>query len=121
MSTTDKELGKKGELLACEYLRKKGYFIHRQNYRYDRAEVDIVAEDKGLMVFVEVKTRISAYLSDPALLVPIKKQRQIIKAADDYLKSFFPEKEGRFDIIVVITNEQYTSIEHIEDAYYPMV
>ncbi|HRH65066.1 MAG TPA: YraN family protein [Bacteroidia bacterium] len=120
MSTRDKELGKKGELLACEYLRKKGYLIHRQNYTFDRAEVDIVAEDQGMLVFVEVKTRISAFLSDPSLLVPIKKQKQVIKAADEFVKQVFPEKEGRFDILIVITNEQYTSIEHLVDAFYPM-
>jgi len=50
----------------------------------------------------------------------MKKQRQIIKAADEFVKQVFPEKESRFDIIIVITNEQYTSIEHIEDAFYPM-
>lgn len=121
MSTKDKELGRKGEMLACEYMRKHGYNILRQNYYFDHAEVDIVAEENGMLVFVEVKTRVSAYLSDPSLLVPVKKQKQIIKAADEYVKTEFPEKEGRFDIMIVITNEQYTSIEHIVDAFYPMV
>ena len=120
MSTNNKELGKKWELLSCDFLKKKGFKIHKVNYRFDRAEVDIVAEDKGMLVFVEVKTRVSAYLSDPALLVPIKKQKKIIKAADEFVKQVFPDKESRFDIIIVITNEQYTSIEHIEDAFYPM-
>ena len=54
-------------------------------------------------------------------MVTIGKQKQIIKAADQFVKDYYPEKEWRFDIMVVITNSEYTSIEHIEDAFYPMV
>jgi len=115
------ELGIYGEGLAVNHLISKGYLIHTRNYKYDHAEVDIVAEDRGMLVFVEVKTRLSAYLSDPSLLISKKKQRQIIKVSDHYAREFHPEKESRFDIIMVITNEKYTSIEHIEDAFYPMV
>ena len=116
--TDPKELGKKGEELATNYLREKGYHIHSRNYRFDRAEVDIIAEDNGFLVAVEVKTRYSPYLSDPALLVPVGKQKQIIRAADEFAKTSFPDKETRFDIIIVITNEKYTTIEHIVDAFY---
>ncbi len=113
-----KELGKKGEDLAAQFLRELGYHIHIRNYRFDRAEVDIIAETDGFLVAVEVKTRVSAYLSDPALLVPIGKQKQIIRAADQFAKDAFPDKQTRFDIIIVITNEKYTTIEHIVDAFY---
>jgi putative endonuclease len=116
-----KQLGIIGEGIACEELRRKGYAILKRNYIFQKAEVDIVAEKDGRLIFVEVKTRISAYLTDPALLVSLGKQKQIIKAADQYVKDYFPEKEWRFDIMVVITNSEYTSIEHIEDAFYPMV
>lgn len=116
-----KELGKKGEAIAMKRLLKAGYKIHQQNYVYLKAEIDIVAEQNHRIVFVEVKTRQSAYLSDPALLVPISKQKQIIRAADQYMKDHFPERESRFDIMVVITNSGYTSVEHIVDAFYPMV
>ncbi|MBK8587382.1 MAG: YraN family protein [Bacteroidetes bacterium] len=116
-----KELGKLGEKLAAEELSKKGYKLLTKNFFYDHKEVDIICEHEGQIVFVEVKTRMSPYLSDPALLVPIKKQRQIIKVADFYLKEFFPDYEARFDIIIVITNNEYTRQEHIVDAFYPMV
>ncbi len=117
---TPKELGKMGEAMAAKHLAERGYILHYKNYVYDRAEVDIVAEQNGMLVFVEVKTRISAYLSDPSLLISRKKQRQIIKASDNYAREFHPEKESRFDVILIVTNEKYTSLEHIEDAFYPM-
>ena len=115
------ELGKVGETIAAEKLVKDGYKILHRNYRFLKAEVDIVAEKDGLIIFVEVKTRVSSYLSDPSLLVPVSKQKQIIKAADDYIKTFYPERESRFDIMIVITNKQYTFVDHIVDAFYPMV
>lgn len=115
-----KELGQIGESIACDDLRKKGYTILRRNYIFDHSEIDIVAEYEGRIVFVEVKTRISSYLTDPSQLVSLGKQKQIIKAADQYIKDYYPEREWRFDIVVVITNSEYTSIEHIEDAFYPM-
>ncbi|TAH40383.1 MAG: YraN family protein [Bacteroidetes bacterium] len=118
---TSKELGRIGEAMAAKHLLEMAYTIHSKNYIYDRAEVDIIAEHKGMLVFVEVKTRMSAYLSDPSLLISRKKQNQIIKAADNYAREFHPEKESRFDIIVIITNDKYTSLEHIVDAFYPMI
>ncbi len=115
-----KELGQIGESMACDTLRKKGYTILRRNYIFNHSEIDIIAKLGEKLVFVEVKTRISSFLTDPSLLVTIGKQKQIIKAADQFVKDFYPEKEWRFDIMVVITNSEYTSIEHIEDAFYPM-
>ena len=116
-----KELGYIGESIACDTMLKKSYRILCRNYIFNKAEVDIIAEKDGLLIFVEVKTRISSYLTDPSLLVSIGKQKQIFRAADQFVKDFYPEREWRFDIIVVITNNEYTSIEHIEDAFYPMV
>ncbi len=116
-----KELGTIGESIACDTLRNKGYKILRRNYIFNKAEVDIIAEMDGKLIFVEVKTRISSYLTDPSLLVSLGKQKQIIRAADQYVKDFYPDREWRFDIMVVITNSEYTSIEHIVDAFYPMV
>lgn len=118
---TPKELGRIGEAMAAKHLLEKGYTIHSKNYIYDHAEVDIVAEENGMLVFVEVKTRMSAYLSDPSLLISRKKQRQIIKASDNFAREFHPGKESRFDVIIIITNDKYTSLEHIVDAFYPML
>jgi putative endonuclease len=114
------ELARKGEELAALSLLSKGYTILKRNFKFLRAEVDIIATIGNEIVFVEVKTRFSSYLTDPALLVPISKQKQIIKVADYFVKENCPEKEWRFDIMIVVTNNQYTNIEHIEDAFYPM-
>src|SRR5262245_46245768 len=102
------DLGKLGEKMAAEHLSKQGYTILKKNYVFGKAEVDIVAEKNNRLIFVEVKTRESDYLSDAALLVPIKKQRQIIKAADAYVKEFDLDFESQFDIIIVISNQGKT-------------
>ena len=115
-----KELGQRGEKIAEDELVKKGYKILSKNFIFDHKEVDIVCEFNGQIVFVEVKTRTSPYLSDPSLLIPIKKQRQIIKVADHYMKEFYPDKEAIFDVMIVITNSEYTRHEHIVEAFYPM-
>ena len=113
------ELGKLGEKMAAEHLDKKGFQILHKNYVYGRAEVDIVAMKDNTIVFVEVKTRESSYLSAPEYTVSLKKQRQIIKAADAYLKEHQLEQESRFDIISIIINSQYNKLEHLEHAFYP--
>jgi putative endonuclease len=115
------ELGKLGEKLAAEMLRNKGYSILQQNYFFGKAEVDIVALMNNQYVFVEVKTRESSYLSDPEFLVPMKKQKQVIKAADAYVKEHELDIESRFDVITVIVNNNYTKIDHLEDAFVPML
>lgn len=115
------ELGKLGEKMAAEHLRKNGYNILKQNYVFGKAEVDIVAEKNNQLVFVEVKTRQSAYLSDPEYTVSMKKQKQIIKASDAYIKEFDLDMESRFDIITIVINGQYKKLDHLEDAFYPTV
>ena len=116
------DLGKKGEQLAAEHLRKNGYSILAQNYKSEsKAELDIVASKDGHIIFVEVKTRESRYLNDPALMVPMKKKRQIIKAADEFIKVEKISLPWRFDIISIVLNKHTTNIEHIENAFYPMI
>jgi len=115
------DLGKRGEKLAAEHLLKKGYNILKQNYVFGKAEVDIVARINDKLVFVEVKTRDSDYLTDPVLLVPMRKQKQIIKAADAYVKEHDLDLESRFDIIILVSNKERTKLDHLEDAFYPTV
>ena len=115
------ELGKLGEKLAADLLREKGYSILAQNYFFGKAEVDIVAQIDNQLVFVEVKTRESSYLSDPEYTVSMKKQRLIIKASDAYVKEHDLDLESRFDIITVIINNQYKKLDHLEGAFFPTV
>ncbi|NER17990.1 YraN family protein [Spongiivirga citrea] len=112
------ELGKKGEEEAIAYLRKKGYDILETNYRFQNAEVDIVARKNNLIIAVEVKTRSTAEFGDPQDAVKKKKINLMVQAMDDYLNKNKIDLEIQFDIIAIIKNKLGTRIEHLEDAFY---
>ena len=114
------ELGKKGEDLATQFLIKKGYKILSRNYRFKKLEIDIIAEYKNELIIVEVKTRASRFLAGPEETVTKGKQKSIIKAANQYIIEHEVDLETRFDIISIILNQKETSIEHLEDAFYPL-
>ena len=114
------QLGEKGESLAVQLLRKNGYSILAENWRSGRNELDIVARIGETMVFVEVKTRSTAFFGDPSEAVSIAKQKRIIQAANDYLEQHQIELEARFDVISVITSANEQTLDHMEDAFYPM-
>lgn len=112
-------LGEKGEELAADYLKKAGYKILFRNWKWGKHEIDIIAENKEFIVFVEVKTRTEGYQMDPVTAVTREKQRSIIWAADGYIQKFNINKEGRFDVITIIKTGDQFQIDHIEDGFYP--
>lgn len=112
------DLGKKGEELAVGHLIKNGYSILETNYRYLKAEVDIIAKKRDLLVAVEVKTRSTPDFGDPQDFVKKKKIVLMVSAMDFYINSRELETELRFDIIAIIDNAQGVKIEHLEDAFY---
>lgn len=87
-----KRLGSAGERLAAERLRQAGYVIRAMNYRCRAGEIDIVAEEAGDLVFVEVKTRRGTAYGLPEEAITTAKQQKVIAAAQTYL-----EAEGRLD------------------------
>lgn len=111
------ELGKKGEQLAIDFLLKNDYQILEKNYRYLKAEVDIIAKKKDTVVAVEVKTRTSDYFGNPQDFVNPKKIKLLVTAMDYYVVLQDLDVEVRFDIIAVINNTKKTTIEHIKDAF----
>lgn len=111
------ELGKKGEQLAIEFLIKNDYTILEKNYRYLKAEVDIIAQKGETLAAIEVKTRTSAYFGNPEEFVNPKKIKLLISAIDHYVVERDLDVEVRFDIIAIITNKKETKIEHLEDAF----
>lgn len=111
------ETGKAGEQQALAYLKDLGYAILHCNWRYKNLELDIVAQDGGMLAIVEVKTRKNADFGAPALFVDRRKQKKIIRAAHEYVRHFELEHEVRFDIVAV--NNETGQIEHIKRAYYP--
>jgi len=118
---TTKELGDFGEGLALQFIRKKNYSIVTTNYRFQRNEVDLICENDQEIIFIEVKTRQTAQIGPPWKAVTKQKQKQIIKCANHYLITKDIDKNARFDIISIVHNTSGTFIEHIENAYYPMV
>lgn len=113
------ELGIKGEQLALNFLQEKGYVILEKNYRYLKAEVDLIAKHKDTIVFVEVKARATNFFGEPELAITSAKQKLLIEAADHYASSNTLQNEIRFDVIAIIINKNETTIKHIEDAFYP--
>lgn len=114
-----KNLGEKGEEIAIEYLKNKGFSILYQNWRYKHKEVDIIAEKGSWLVFAEVKTRMHAYLQSPREAVGRQKQRFLIQAANAYIEEKNTNKDIRFDVLMVFFQSGKPFVEHIEDAFMP--
>jgi len=114
------EVGQTGEALARRYLEEKGYRILEANWRYRRAEVDLIAMDGAILVFVEVKTRGSAAFGRPEEFVTRYKEQLLTDAAMAYMEAIGHDWELRFDIISILyQSEQDYRIEHFPDAFFP--
>ena len=114
------ETGKKGENFAVEFLKKKGYEILETNWRFRRSEVDIIAKDKKILVFVEVKTRSYDYFGKPESFISARKKILLQDAASAYMRKINHTWEIRFDIIgILLHNPKNIEINHFEDAFFP--
>ena len=116
----NQDIGRKGESLAGEILKKKGYTILQTNWRYGRAEIDIIASIKSTLVFIEVKTRSGDSFGPPEAFVSEKKERLMADAAHVYMDKYDHQGEIRFDIMsVLIKAYEPPQISHFEDAFFP--
>ncbi len=114
------ETGRYGEALAVAFLKKKGFRILETNWRFSKAEIDIIAKEKEVLVFVEVKTRSSDFFGKPEDFITKRKEQLIADAASIYMKKIGHDWEIRFDIIsILLKNQKDYSIEHFEDAFFP--
>ncbi|MFD2937922.1 YraN family protein [Spirosoma flavum] len=111
------ETGKQGEIEAARYLRDKGYEIMTQNYRYQHAEVDLIAKKGKLLVFAEVKTRSNLNYGNPEEFVSYTKAKLVMKAAEQYIFANGWLHDVRFDIIAVTLAGNELRVKHIEDAF----
>jgi len=119
MSKTQ-EIGNQGEQFAKEFLLKQGYTILAENWRFKRAEIDIICEKDSQLVIVEVKTRTNISYGTPEEFVSQEQQDHLFLAANFYMEEQNIERELRFDVIaIVIEHPQSIKIKHIEDAFYP--
>ncbi len=113
-----KELGKKGEAIALQFLKKKGYRILEKNYMCKLGEIDLIAQEKDTLAFVEVKTRRSTTFGPPQMAVGQKKQEQMSKAALHFLKERrLEEAKARFDVVAILFGPQGAEIELIRNAF----
>ena len=112
--------GSKAEDLACEFLISKDYKIVKRNFHYGRiGEIDIVAEKKGILVFVEVKSLTEKSYGSPLDSITPKKQSSIRKVAEGYYYiNKLEDKESRYDVITIDFRTTPTKIEHYEYAFY---
>ncbi|GHC43214.1 YraN family protein [Ulvibacter litoralis] len=112
------ELGNIGEQLAVDHLLAKGYVILERNFRFQKAEIDIIAQKGDTIAVVEVKTRNSTFFGDPQEFVTKGKIKLLVKAANEYVVSNNLQEEVRFDIIAVLKNKTTEEITHFENAFY---
>ena len=114
-----KKVGEIGEKLARNFLKKKGYRIRETNYRSHEGEIDIIAEKKDCLVFVEVRTKTSSNFGSPEESVTTAKKEKLIALALAYLNSLkIIPSSWRIDFIAVELNQkgEATRIELIENA-----
>lgn len=102
MSLYKKQIGAEGEEAAARYLLQNKYTILERNYRCKLGEIDIIAKDRGDMVFIEVKTRSSMDYGLPCEAVNYRKQDKIKKVAQLYLMNKSIDMNVRFDIVEII-------------------
>ena len=112
------DLGKKGEELAVDFLIKEGYIIVERNYRFDKAEVDIIAQHNNILAIIEVKTRSTTDFGNPQDFVKPKQVKNLVKAVNEYVIANDLDVEIRFDIIAIVKQQKGYDIEHLKDAFY---
>jgi putative endonuclease len=120
MTNARQRLGADGESAACAELERLGYAIVKRNYRIRSGEIDIVANDAGTIVFVEVKTKTDGSFGDPVDEVTPQKQRQIV-AMGEYYATYCcpPNTPCRFDVVAVDCSTMPPTITHYRDAFRP--
>ena len=121
MSSPDSrhQFGQASEAWAEQYLRAKGYRILERNLRTSLGELDLVAEDAGVLVFVEVKARSSEAFGGALLAVDRRKQAKLVRLASQYLaQRHLSDKACRFDVVLVQGQPSAPGqIEHLQNAF----
>lgn len=123
MKCENKSVGDFGESSACTYLKHRGYKILERNFRNRCGEIDIIAEKRGYVAFIEVKTRNSEDFGAPSEAVNAAKQHKIANTAMAYIMYRRLECDFRFDVIEVMYKKSVfggfktVKVNHIENAF----
>jgi len=115
------DIGRRAEKVAAGYLRARGYRIWKTNWRWGKKELDLVTLHRDELVIVEVKARLDNAVNNPAEVVDPVKQRNIVLAADAFIRLHGCCWPTRFDVIAVIYRGSDLEIEHIENAFYAVL
>ncbi len=121
-NSPENNLGKKGEIIARDFLLLNGYRILNTNWHHGHKEIDIIALLGREIVVVEVKTREENYAVEPWEAVTVSKIRNLVEAAEEWLKINKTDLETRFDVIsIVMLKDGSHCLEHFEGAFLPPV
>jgi|APTNR8051073442_1049403.scaffolds.fasta_scaffold00499_12 putative endonuclease len=114
------DTGREGERIAREHLQAQGYAILEQNWRKGRAEIDIIAKEDDVLVFVEVKTRSSEDFGRPETFISPRQAELLAAGAAAYMEETGHDWELRFDVISIILDEDGAyQLEHLKDSFFP--
>ena len=111
------QLGKEGELIAFMVLQRDGFTILETNWRFQKAEIDIIAKKDRFLIFIEVKTRKSKKFGKPSDAIDTKKIALYKDAVEGYLEQYPSEDKIRFDVLNIMIGKDETQIEHIPNAF----
>lgn len=114
---THNDLGALGETLATSYLTEHNYIILAKNWRYLKAEIDIIAIKNNTLAIVEVKTRSTNFFGNPEEFITKSKIKLLVTAANAYVEKNNLDVNVRFDVIAIVKNNKQTCIEHIKEAF----
>lgn len=118
LMSTPYDFGQEAERRAAVFYHAQGFQILEQNYRYRKAEVDLIVRKENLLVAVEVKARSSNYFGTPQSFVSQKKIRLLVMAIDAYIQQRNLTVEVRFDIMSYTLERGKWQQEHISNAFY---
>lgn len=121
MTLNSQKFGKNGEQEAVNFLKNLGYLIVETNWRVRKLEVDIIANDNGTLVIIEVKTRATDAFGDPETFVSKQKQANLVKAANEYVLQTNFNGETRFDVVSVLQINNNLVVKHIQNAFHPSI
>lgn len=115
--------GNEAEEKAVDFLKKNQFKILSRNFRFQKAEIDIIAQQKDLIVVVEVKARdfssVHQNQPKPEDAVNHKKKQLLVMAADSFLEQNNLDLEVRFDVISILKKQDHWQIKHITNAFQP--
>jgi putative endonuclease len=117
MKSENRKFGDEGELLAFDYLKDRGFIIIEKNWTVGHKEIDLVAFDRNILVFIEVKTRKSIKGLSAEDVLSESKRLFLLEAAEKYVEEKNISNEIRFDLLLISLQGQKKEFYHIKDAF----